>query len=848
MRDFTGFRFGNIHSERLHLVVVSSGDRYEKNLLPDPTDYTIEVPGGDGEYYFGQTFRNRSFQIDVAFDKVSEQNFREIQQLFSTDKPQDLVFDEMPFKTYRAKLSNKPDFKFICFTDRDTGERVYKGEGTLNFICYFPYAYCFNKYVVRAADYYKCLQPKEIITRSINDNPYKKKKAPKMLPGLIKNHYNVEPNMSTPWKGGYPAIEQVQWGELYFNAPEGRKKIIDVRGYWDNIPEWEGTAKLLTTPTLDFDRELIYCPQYSKVNYYNMDTGLNRQNGLIGSRVLVYNPGDLPVDFEIRLGNLSSQFRKNTDDYTFRISRYNVQRLTIPEAVDFTGLKTYRKKENEDYKYGNRYFTILGAPEPILGTDNYEPTYENLSFSHPKHTYIVEPIPKEKLGYFIRLFYWQSSLIEDGMMQEVINFEQGKEYANRYEELYVSCINDHERYELYWYTLKDAILDRFKDADEYIKNYVDPGLGIFNDNYTYEDFIHDYIYSPPEYIREKLNLKYGQFLFNLTRYPGYYTFDYFDINNKDFDKIPNCYCGCDDCHCNDDVNRSTIKPLFLDTEKRMLYNINDPKWRDSRTKEGKEFLEDNPQFNDNFFNFKLTKQLFNENIVRGNWFKLPPGWSMIDISPVVDEDVWGGKRWLDGRPFDWGTPNEDFRKKFNGVYRAAAIEYLSQNVPLEVLEKYSVVQSPNEDNDRRKMPEDTTQNGLREYFNSLELYQIEDYLQFRRWHENEKGFSVYGNMAEAYFDDYYNEENVNMRRKGSLLGLGHEIWRHRIEADEYGFLKLLADYWRVNTTDANCSCIGDIDEWWWYACDYIWANFPPLYWGYADLLNKLQIKYVPLFY
>jgi len=63
----------------------------------------------------------------------------------------------MPFKTYRAKLSNKPDFKFICFTDRDTGERVYKGEGTLNFICYFPYAYCFNKYVVRAADYYKCL-------------------------------------------------------------------------------------------------------------------------------------------------------------------------------------------------------------------------------------------------------------------------------------------------------------------------------------------------------------------------------------------------------------------------------------------------------------------------------------------------------------------------------------------------------------------------------------------------------------------------------------------------------------------------------------------------------------------
>ena len=32
--------------------------------------------------------------------------------------------------------------------------------------------------------------------------------------------------------------------------------LIDVRDYWDNIPEWEGTAKLLTTPTLDYDREL----------------------------------------------------------------------------------------------------------------------------------------------------------------------------------------------------------------------------------------------------------------------------------------------------------------------------------------------------------------------------------------------------------------------------------------------------------------------------------------------------------------------------------------------------------------------------------------------------------------
>ena len=50
-KDFCGFRFGSIHSSDLHLVVVSSSSRYEKNLLPDSKDYTEEVPGGDGRYY-----------------------------------------------------------------------------------------------------------------------------------------------------------------------------------------------------------------------------------------------------------------------------------------------------------------------------------------------------------------------------------------------------------------------------------------------------------------------------------------------------------------------------------------------------------------------------------------------------------------------------------------------------------------------------------------------------------------------------------------------------------------------------------------------------------------------------
>ena len=76
--------------------------------------------------------------------------------------------------------------------------------------------------------------------------------------------------------------------------------------------------------------------------------------------------------------------------------------------------------------------------------------------------------------------------------------------------------------------------------------------------------------------------------------------------------------------------------------------------------------------------------------------------------------------------------------------------------------------------------------------------------------------------------------------------------------DEYEFLKLLQTLWKTKkgqyrTIDKNGNKIkveikGTIEEWWWYACNYMWENFPPLYWGYADILNDATIEYTPLYY
>ena len=135
--DFIGFSFNEHRSESLGIVRVSDGSRYNEDLVPTTQDKTVQVPGGDGFYYFGSDYTQRQFNINIAFDELTEKQFRELQQVFGTKELGKLIFDERPYKYYMVK-SSKPQLKYICF-GKD-GERIYKGEGTLTFTAYYPFA------------------------------------------------------------------------------------------------------------------------------------------------------------------------------------------------------------------------------------------------------------------------------------------------------------------------------------------------------------------------------------------------------------------------------------------------------------------------------------------------------------------------------------------------------------------------------------------------------------------------------------------------------------------------------------------------------------------------------------
>ena len=136
--DYIGFTFNNTHSSSLGILRTSDGSRFNENLLPTIQDKTIQVPGGDGTYYFGSFYTQKQFNIPFAFDSLTEEQFSALKRWLGDKQIHELIFDELPYKAYQAKITGSATIKHIPF-DED-GKRIYKGEGSVQFTAYYPYA------------------------------------------------------------------------------------------------------------------------------------------------------------------------------------------------------------------------------------------------------------------------------------------------------------------------------------------------------------------------------------------------------------------------------------------------------------------------------------------------------------------------------------------------------------------------------------------------------------------------------------------------------------------------------------------------------------------------------------
>lgn len=135
--DFLGFTLGNEHSSTVNIVRVSSSDRYMDGLVPSFVDSTAQVPGGDGTYYWDTFYTQKLFNISFAFDGVTDANLRKMRNMFSFKGVKPLIFDEFPEKKYMVKCTEPPVLNYICFGEGEN--RIYKGEGSLSLVAYFPF-------------------------------------------------------------------------------------------------------------------------------------------------------------------------------------------------------------------------------------------------------------------------------------------------------------------------------------------------------------------------------------------------------------------------------------------------------------------------------------------------------------------------------------------------------------------------------------------------------------------------------------------------------------------------------------------------------------------------------------
>ena len=318
--DFIGFSFDGIHSSKLNILRVSEGDRYEEELFPEAEDLTIEIPGNEGSYYFDSYFQPRNFSISIAFDSMTEAQFRKMRRLFGTKKICELIFDERPYKVYMAKVASPIQLSYICFDERakvisDTArngvrrdrENDSTTEESFSETIIIPandsYIYKLKHTPIGEVDI------QNIDNYSIEDNIYTfTNETDEDIEVIVSYNYEV---LIPAWEQITPYIysnekERIYKGEgtiefiCYYPFAKSLFKVLDFYNngvitdtIYDNVNEWKESSGILTQA--ERNEYMIDIPQFW-TSY-----------GAEVTDITVYNPGDLDAGFYLYLPFINNQ-------------------------------------------------------------------------------------------------------------------------------------------------------------------------------------------------------------------------------------------------------------------------------------------------------------------------------------------------------------------------------------------------------------------------------------------------------------------------------------------------------------------------------------------------------------
>ena len=296
--DFIGMEYNGVHSSALGFVRTSNGDRYNLSLLPSFEDQTAQVQGRDETYYFGLNYTDKNISIDIAFDEINESRFRKITKLFSDRKPHKLILDESPYKYYNVKIAESPEIDYLCFDNG--GERIYKGEGSLSFVAYNPFAQSTYKYLTDynsdTMKYWDFKVTKDVVPILNNKIYYTRDSWDNYTPIIFTDEIEfpqkyTQCDASKEFNSSfvyyifdgtkYTEVDNLEFETYRLNPSNYYTKNNDFYYEGGNINEWFFSLDLLPNQT------------YQSYTYDTFISGENKIN--------LYNPGDLETDFEVTI-------------------------------------------------------------------------------------------------------------------------------------------------------------------------------------------------------------------------------------------------------------------------------------------------------------------------------------------------------------------------------------------------------------------------------------------------------------------------------------------------------------------------------------------------------------------
>lgn len=116
--DFLHFAFGAFNSKSFSsggtIYRTSDSNRYNIHLAPPMQDITAEVPGGDGQYYFGTYHKPKVIDVSFAFEGLTKNEIQGLKRAFTGKELKELAFSEdvtyeegnvNDFRIYTAKVT-----------------------------------------------------------------------------------------------------------------------------------------------------------------------------------------------------------------------------------------------------------------------------------------------------------------------------------------------------------------------------------------------------------------------------------------------------------------------------------------------------------------------------------------------------------------------------------------------------------------------------------------------------------------------------------------------------------------------------------------------------------------------